>query len=149
MTYRSASNHQFDLSPLRANKLRELLDYALKRTQPVVRSQSLKEVLHDALLILTTKVLLQLGNNLLLVRNGERRRMEDDGELGVLLEYIGEGVERFGRGVEGAGFDGRGVLHEKSVSERFSSHCVFPHHSPIVTYCQLGGGKGARTRALA
>jgi hypothetical protein len=58
-------------------------------------------------------VLLQLGNNLLLVRDGEGGRSEDSRELGILLEDGGEGVDRFGRGVEGAGLDSRSVLYAR------------------------------------
>jgi hypothetical protein len=124
-TYSSARNHKLNLSPLRANQLRKLLDDALKSTKPVVRSQRLEEVLHDAVLVLAANVLLQLGNDLLLVGHGERGRIEDRRELRVLLEDGGERVERSGGGVEGAGLDGCGVLRRKLASG-FSTIASFP-----------------------
>ena len=55
-------------------------------------------------------MLLEFLDNLLLVRDGEGRSVEDLGELGVPLEDILEGRQGLCGGVEGVGLGGRGVL---------------------------------------
>jgi len=55
-------------------------------------------------------VLLQLGDDLLLVVDGQRRGGQDGLQLGVLLENVVQRLQRLGCRVEGGGFGGRGVL---------------------------------------
>lgn len=84
-TYRSAGNHKLNLATMRTHEHTKLLDNALEYAQPVVLRKRREEVLHDALLV-RADVLLQFLDNLLLVRDGEGRSVEDLAELGVLLE---------------------------------------------------------------
>lgn len=55
-------------------------------------------------------MLLELGNNLLLVGDGEGGGAEDLSELGILLEDTGELLERLCGVVESVGLGGGGVL---------------------------------------
>jgi hypothetical protein len=57
-------------------------------------------------------VLLELLDNLLLVRDGEGGGVEDVAKLGVLLEDALEGAQRLAGSVEGVGFRGGRVLAE-------------------------------------
>lgn len=87
----------------------ELLANAFQNAQPVVLSQGVEEVLKDVTLV-TTRELLELTNNLLLVRSREGRGANDRGQLAVRLQGLAEDSEGPGGLVEGRGFDGGSVL---------------------------------------
>lgn len=114
---RGAGDGELDLAPVCAHQLAELLDNTLQSTQPVVVCQCLEQVLHDAFLVLS-EVLLELGNDLLLVRDGESGSGEDGGELGILLEDGGERLKGLGGGVEGVGLRSGRVLYVTKIVSR-------------------------------
>ena len=87
----------------------ELLANAFQNAQPVVLSQGVEEVLEDVTLV-TTRELLELTNNLLLVRSREGRGANDRGQLAVRLQGLAEDSEGAGGLVEGRRFDGGSVL---------------------------------------
>lgn len=109
-TYRSASNHQLNLTPIRTHQRTKLLHDALQNTQPVVARERLEEVLDNAVFVLAAQVLLQLGHNLLLVRDRQRRRAQQRRQLRIFLEHAAERVERLGGRFERGGLCGCGVL---------------------------------------
>lgn len=114
-TYRSTRHSELDLSPVRAHERAKLLHDTLQYAQPVVRCQRLEEVLHDSLPILSAKMLLQLSDNLLLVRGGERWCAEDGGQLCIFLEDSGERFEGFSGRFESAGFGGCSILTKRKL----------------------------------
>lgn len=95
---------------MRTHQRRELLADALQNPEPVVLSQSLQEVLHGVPLVDATHVLLQFLHDLQLVSWRKTRSAEYEGKFGVLLEYIRQGGQRFGSGVERGGFGGGRIL---------------------------------------
>jgi hypothetical protein len=114
---------------VRTHEHTKLLNNALQYGQSVVLSKSAEEVLDDALLVGAANVLLELLDNLLLVRGGERGSMEDLGELGVPLEDALEVRERLGGGLEGVGLCGRSVLTQKLARlflQAIVRRCILP-----------------------
>lgn len=93
-----------------SHKDAKLLNNALQSAQPVVLSQSGEEVLDDALSVLGAEVLAQLGDNRLLIRLAQAGRRKDSREPGILLEDVGERLQRLGRRVELVGLRGGGIL---------------------------------------
>lgn len=93
----------------------ELLANALQNAQPVVLSQGVEEVLEDVTLV-TARELLELTNNLLLVRSREGRGADDRGQLAVRLQGLAEDSEGPGGLVEGRGFDGGSVLFIATIA---------------------------------
>lgn len=71
---------------MRTHEYAKLLNNTLQHAQSVVLGESVEQVLDDALLVSAANVLLELLDNLLLIRHRQRRRMEDLVELGILLE---------------------------------------------------------------
>ena len=114
---------------MRTHEYTKLLNNALQHAQSVVLSESVEQVLDDALLVSAANVLLELLDNLLLIRYRQRRRVEDVVELGVLLEHTLEVRQRLGCGLEGVGLCRRGVLTHINVSQAF----LFSQNFPIVS----------------
>lgn len=123
-THRSADNGHLDFALGGAHQLLKLLADALQETQSVVVGQSLEEVL-DGLVLLGSDVLLEDGDDGLLVLLGQSGCQKDLCKLGVLVVYIVEGGQCLGGGVEGGGLDCSSVLWEQSdVSQKRSYHRV-------------------------
>lgn len=93
-----------------AHELGKLGDDAGERAEAVVLGEGGEQVLDDAVFVGAANVLLQLLDDLLLVRYGEGGRTQNVGELGVAFEDAGELVERLGCWVECVGLRGCGVL---------------------------------------
>lgn len=93
-----AGNVQLNLPPMRAHERSKLLHNALQQTQPVVLRQRIQEVLEDAVLVGggATGNPLELGHDLLLIRGAQGRRVQDGGELGILLEDGAQLCQGFG-----------------------------------------------------
>lgn len=108
-THLSTGDVQVDLTTVSTHKGTELLANAFQNAQPVVLSQGVEEVLEDVTLV-TTRELLELTNNLLLVRSREGRGADDRGQLAVRLQGLAEDSEGAGGLVEGRRFDGGSVL---------------------------------------
>lgn len=83
---------------MRAHERSKLLHNALQQTQPVVLRQRIQEVLEDAVLVGggATGNPLELGHDLLLIRGAQGRRVQDGGELGILLEDGAQLCQGFG-----------------------------------------------------
>jgi hypothetical protein len=107
---------------VRTHEHTKLLYNTLQYAQSVVLSECVEEVLDDAVLVGAANVLLELLDNLLLVRDGERGSVEDLVKLGVLLEDSLKSLERLCGGVEGVGLGGRGVLPQLLAKLLFRSH---------------------------
>lgn len=90
----------------------KLLTNTPQHTQPVILRQRVEEVLQDLALPGTTSDLLQLLDDLLLVRGAQHGRADDGGQLLVLLEGFVQVCQRLGDLVEGGAFDGGGVLFQ-------------------------------------
>jgi len=99
---------------MRTNQLAKLFTDTFQNTKPVVLCQSSQESLDNGRGS-ATSVLLQLGDNLRLVRVGETGRAEDAGEFGVVFEDAGEGRDCFCCWVESRGFCCCCVLDEMLV----------------------------------
>jgi hypothetical protein len=105
-----ARDDEFHLTPRGAHQSTELLHHALQHAQAVVLGQRRQEVLQGVVLVLDVGALLQLGDDLLLVRLGEGGRAEDALQAGVALEGVAQVLEGAGDGVEGTLLGGGGVL---------------------------------------
>ena len=101
---------QLNLALRRADQLRKLLAHALEDAQTVVLGKGVEEVGDGVGLVLDAGGLLELLHNLLLVLDGKSGRLDDAGELGVLLEGLVQAVNGLGDVVEGGGLGGGGVL---------------------------------------
>lgn len=88
----------------------ELLAHTLEDTESVVLAQSSKEVLQNVILSGTTGDLRELLDDLGLVGLGQGGRVEDRGQLRVLLEGVTEGREGLGGLLEAGGLCGGSVL---------------------------------------
>ena len=110
LTHLSACDSQLDLSPRSTHQNTKLLNRAGQSTQSVVVGQSLQEVLYGTALVVSTKVLLKLCNNLALVRGAEGGGGQNGGELGVLFEDFGKSLEGLSGGFESGGLRGGCVL---------------------------------------
>ena len=117
----------------------ELLADALEDGETVVGGQGLEELLDG--LVGAAGGFLELGDNLLLVLDGESGRGQDALEFSVLLEGGLEVLHGLGDGIEGGGLGGCGVLlsaPEVSVS-RLLCFSSLPEY-PAVTYQRAGVG---------
>lgn len=133
------SDGHLDLAAGGGHEGAELLADALKDGKTVVGSQGLEELLDG--LVGAAGGLLELGDNLLLVFDGESGRGQDALEFNVLLEGGLEALHGLGDGIEGGGLGGCGVLlvaPDVSVSCRFYFPVV-PMH-PSITYQRAGVG---------
>jgi hypothetical protein len=92
-----------------AHQGRELLDDTLQQTQAVVLGERVEEVLQDVPLVAAGH-LLQLLDDLLLVADGEGRRVQDGSELLIALEDLAELSEGLRDLIEGRRFGGGSVL---------------------------------------
>lgn len=110
-TDRGTGDGQFHLPAMRTHQRRELLADALQYPEPVVLSQSVQEVLYGIPLVDAAHVLLQFLHDLRLVAWRKSRSVEDEGKLGVFLEYIGQGGQGFGSAVERGSFGGGRILY--------------------------------------
>lgn len=94
-----------------AHQGRELVDDTLQQTQAVVLGERVEEVLQDVALV-GAGHLLELLDDLLLVADGEGRRVQDGGELLVPLEDFAELTEGLGDLVERRRFGRGSVLYD-------------------------------------
>jgi hypothetical protein len=124
----------------------ELLADALKDCETVVGGQGLEELLDG--LVGAAGGLLELGDDLLLVLDGERGRGQDLLQASVLLESGSEVLHGLGDGIEGGGLGGCGVLLVRAGSVSLAVvFCVpFPFlvpslpGYPAITYQRAGVG---------
>jgi len=93
--WRGACHNQLDLSSVSAHKFAEVLAHRLQHAQPIVLSERLEEVFDDVGFVRPAGVLLELGNDLLLVVGLEGGGEEDLLELWVPLEDGEEAVHGF------------------------------------------------------
>lgn len=70
-TNRSTRNSQLNLALGSANQLRELLNNTFQKTQTIVVRQRSEEILNCVVLILSTSVFLQFGDDLRLILGGK------------------------------------------------------------------------------
>lgn len=116
--YLSRSNIQLNLPPMSTHQNLKLLTNPLQSAQPVVLGEGLKEVPQDlALLGSSAHGLLQFLDDVGLIGHAQGWGIEDDGELGVLLEDVGEGAEGLGGWFQAGGFGGGGVLWSQFFSD--------------------------------
>lgn len=108
-TYSGAGDGELNLAAGGAHDLGELLGDAGEEAEAVVLGESGEEVL-DGLLGAGAGLLGELGDDGGLVLGGQGGRGEDGGQLGVLGEDGVEGGQGLGRGVQGRGLGGGGVL---------------------------------------
>lgn len=108
-TYLSTGDVQLNLTAVSAHEGRELVADTLEGTQTVVLSESVEEVLEDAVLV-TTGDLLELLDDLLLVAVAQGGGSQDGGELGVLLEGLVEVGQSLSSRVESGSLSGSSVL---------------------------------------
>ena len=101
-------NSHLDLAAGGGHEGAELLADALKDGKTVVGGQGVEELLDG--LVGAAAGLLELGDDLLLVLDGEGRGREDALQLGVLLEGGVEVLHGLGDGIERRGLGSRGVL---------------------------------------
>lgn len=121
----------------------ELLADALKDGKTVVGGQGLEELLDG--FVGAAAGLLELGDDLLLVLDGEGRGREDVLQLGVLLEGGVEVLHGLGDGIERRGLGGRGVLlvaPDVSVS-RFPCFPQFLRSQCMLSFTYQRAGVGA------
>lgn len=95
-SYSSTRNHQLNLPTIRTHQHTKLLTHTLQNRQTVIIRQRDEQILNHTLLIRTSNMLLQLGNDLLFIARTKRRRTNDFRELGIFLEHGGERVQGFG-----------------------------------------------------
>lgn len=105
-------NH-LDLATGSAHELGELVADTLQKAQAVVLSESGEEVLDGVVGAGGADALLELGHDGALVAVGQRRRGEDNGELGVPGEQVAESGDGLRGRFEGRGLHGRRVLDVK------------------------------------
>lgn len=120
---RSRGDHKLDLASLSAHEHTKLLRDTLKYAKTVVLGQGLEEVCEGVGLVGNTSALLQLSDDLLLVRDRECRRGQDGLELGVALEGGVQVVHGFGNGVD------RGLLGSGRVLCLLSDPFLMPINS--------------------
>lgn len=108
--YLGTRDRQFNLSSSSAHQDAKFVNHTGQNTQPVVVGQRFQEALNDTSLVISAEVLLELRNDLTLVRGAERWGREKRSEFSVLLEDSGERLEGAGGGFESGGFRGGRVL---------------------------------------
>jgi hypothetical protein len=85
-THGSASDYQLNLSSVSTHHLRKFVADTLQGAKPIVFRHSVKEVLQD--ITSANGMLLQLGNDGLLVIRRQRRGGKYGGQFGVPLEDL-------------------------------------------------------------
>lgn len=138
---------------MRAHQRPKLLHNALQQTQPVVLRQRVQEVLEDAVLVSgsATGNPLELGHDLLLIRGGQGRRVQDGSQLGVLLENGAQLRQGLGDVVEVGSFGGRSVLISSFSPNSISIASFRRKHTRALAYVPSTpySGTGGRTSCAA
>lgn len=149
-TYSSRGDDELDLALVSAHEDAELFSSALEDAQSVVLGEGLEEVLDGVALVLHTDALLDLGDNLRLIRGAERWSSEDLRKLAVLLEDGRQVLEGLGGAVKGVGL-GCGRVLEAHICT--SETCpTFASMLCLLSFpgsCVLLYGWGEHTKALA
>ncbi|KUI62376.1 hypothetical protein VP1G_11342 [Cytospora mali] len=100
-------NRHLDLAARSAHQLGELGADASQQGQAVVLSQGAEEVLDG---LVAAGGLLELGDDERLVGGGQRGRLEDLDQLGVLGHQVAQLAQGGGGRVEGGGLGGGRIL---------------------------------------